>query len=532
MSAAPVAAVLLLLGAPQDEDESARRGFDVLQTENADTLGYGRWRLTFWTEYSEMADGGHAWIVPGARADVSLSDWAEAGFAWDMRTIDGEGAFPSSGWGAGDPTIHLKAIPWEASGWKIGGTMEAKVPSASNDDGLGTDEADLFGRLIVQRRWSDFRITLNAGMALQGDNSALRQVDALFIGGIAMEGYLAHDWRLMGEVFGSWGGRPGANLATGRFADDAVTARLGVVGPILDSGWDFGIFGEAGLTDDAPDYTFGLSASSVFGESSPADADAPAPIKVTGRARRLLVINPLETDVAETVPPGQGVGFGFLGTRRQADNTNLFTVPRIGGIHPLGPWADLTVWADYTVLDGRSAAAPAFPDDSGFGDAVAELRLVPLREGEFHGGIVVGGKFPTTSHRGIGTGEIDVFAKAIGTFFWEPVRLHLNAGVSIEGDPATRAAQNDYFTFSAAVEVPIIEELTFIAELAGSTASETVPNVGFGTHGDNRFEGGLGFLGPIGSSSWSWTAYGSKGFTGDSADYEVAGGISYLFGHE
>lgn len=520
----PLAVSLLLLA--QD------RGYDVLQTDNADTMRYGQWRLSFWTEYSEMADGGHAWIIPGARADVSLSDWAEAGFAWETRTIDGQGAFPSSGLEAGDPTIHLKAIPWTWSGWRIGGSMEAKIPSADDAAGLGTDEGDLYGRVIVQRRWDDFRITLNAGMGLQGDNSELRQVDALFIGGIAMEGYLAERWRLMGEVFGSWGGRPGANLATGRFADDSVTARLGVVGPIVETGWDFGLFAEAGLTADAPDYTVGVSASTVFGEAMAEDEDAPAPIKVSGRARRLLVINPLETDVAETVPPGQGVGFGMFATRRQADDTQLYTVPRLGGIYPLGPWADLTFWADYAVLDGRNGSPTAFPDNSGFADGAAELRLVPLRESEFHGGIVVGGKFPMSSKAGVTTGEVDVYAKAIGTFFWDPVRLHLNVGVSIEGDPTKRAQQNDYFTFSTAVEYALIEELTFIAELAGSTASETVPNVGFGTHGDNRLEGGVGFLGPIGASAWSWTAYGSKGFTNDSPDWEIAGGISYLFGQD
>ena len=198
----------------------------------------------------------------------------------------------------------------------------------------------------------------------------------------------------------------------------------------------------------------------------------------------------------------------------------------------LGGGGEVAFGADYAVLDGRDASPPSFPDTSGFSDGGAELRLVPLREDEFQGGIVVGGKFPLSSKSGITTGEVDVYAKAIGTFFWAPVRLHLNVGVYIEGDPTERAQQNDFFTFSAAVEYPLIEELTFVAELAGSTASETIPNVGFGANGDNRIEGGVGFLGPIGASACSWAAYGSKGITDDSPDWEVAGGISYLFGQD
>lgn len=510
--------------------QEAPLDFDVLRTESGDTLGMGRWRLTFWTEYSEMVDGGSAWVIPGAKATVAVGDWADAGVSFDMRTIGGGGDFGSSGWEAGDMSFYLKAMPWDFEGWKIGGAFEAKLPSAGDDDGVGTDEGDLFGRLVVHRRWDDLRVSVNAGMALQGDNSVLRQLDTIFLFSAAVEGNLGDGWRLMGELAGAWGGRDGRNLATGRWADDMVTARLGLVGPIADTGWDWGVSAEAGITSDAPDYVFGLAATTVFGEKEPVErAHGPRALQTASRARHLELLNPLETDTAETIPSGQGVGFLMFRGRKQADATMLYSVPRVGGIVPLGPWADLTFHTEYTVLDGKSASPPAFSDAGGFGDTVAELKLTPLRLEEFTGGGVVGGKFPLSNKRGITTGEVDVFAKLVGTFFWDPVRLHLNAGLSVQGDPTAAGDQNDYFLYSSALEWAAMEELTVLAELAGSGSSEKLPNYGFGANGAGRLNAGLGFLGPI-SHGWTWTAFGTKGVTSDSPDWEAVGGVSYLFG--
>ena len=207
----------------------------------------------------------------------------------------------------------------------------------------------------------------------------------------------------------------------------------------------------------------------------------------------------------------------------------MFQVPKIGGTYALGPWADLTVWADYRVLDGRPSA-PAFPDNDGLGDGVVRLKLVPLKADDFWGGLVAGAKVPLSSETGINTAEIDVFFELIGTFFWDPVRAHLNAGLSVEGDPSNMGSQNDYITFSAAIEWPMIEELTLMAEIAGSASSEKLSSVGFGTHGNNRLEAGLGFLGPIGGSRWNWALAGSAGLTPDSPDWGLTAGVSYLFG--
>jgi hypothetical protein len=504
--------------------------FDVLRTVTGDTLGYGRWRLSFGADTQRLPDGAQAWTVPWARADVALSDWADAGASFDFRAIDGDGDFPSSGWEAGDVWFFLKAMPWTVDGWRLGGALEAKIPSADDGAGVGTDEADLAGRFIAHRRWEEIRLTINAGLAAQGDNGMLHQTDAVFLVGAALEGRLSDRWRLMGELFGSFGGRGGRNLTTGRYADGMVTARAGLVGPLADSGWDWGLAAEAGLTADAPDYFVGLSVSGLMGAREP-EAE-PEPGARAGRAsgpRTLRWINPLETDIAETTAPGEAVAFAFVRTRKQADATQLYNVPRVGAAIPLGPWADLTFWGEFNALDGERGDPVAFSDRSGFGDATAKLKLVPLRGDEFHGGLVVGGKLPLSSHGGLTTGESDVFAKLIGSFFWDDVRLHLNAGLVVEGDPTATSTQNDYVTYSAALEWLADECVTVLAELAGSTASEKLPNYGFGSNGDNRLEAALGLLGPL-SDDWTWTFVGSKGLTDDSPDWELSAGFSYLFG--
>lgn len=520
----------LFVGGPALAQESTY-DHDVLRTKSGDTLREGTGRTTLEFEYFRMPDDGHALIAPRILALYGFSDWAQGGIQFDGRSIDGDGDFSSSGWGAGDPVLTARFLPWEAENWLFGADVAFKVPSADNGDGLGSDEGDGIIRGIIHRRFDDWRLSINLGMGFLGDNGDLAEVDGFFLWGLAAEYVVDEQWRLMGEFSGTVGGDVNRNIAGGDFSRDEVRGRLGVVfAPAYD--WTVGVSAEGGLTSRAPDCGFLFSVSKLWGAREDGKAQAPsarpARLDPASRPSWLLLLNPLDTDVAQTIPEGQGAAFGFFGPRRQADGTRLWAAPRVGATFGLGARADATVSLDHRILEGGSTP-PRFRNQAGFGDMNLRLRFVPIESDFFRGGLGLGGKIPLRSAGGLTTGEIDVTMKVLVSFLLDGWRMHANFGYAIEGDPLARSEQNDFMLWSLAAEVPVCDCLTILGEVSGSDMSADVPNVGLGANGNDVVEGRLGLLGPIGDG-WTWTVAGSKGVTNDSPDWQVEFGIGHLFG--
>lgn len=504
---------------------------DVLRTKTGDTLRAGTGRTTFEAEYYRDVDGAGTLIAPRVLAQYGFSDWAQAGIQFDMRSIDGDGDFPSSGWDAGDPYFTARLMPWESESWLFGTDVAFKLPSARNDEGVGTDEGDAAIRGIMHRRFDDWRFTVNLGMGFQGDNGKLAQVDAYFLWGVAGEYVVSEQFRVMAELTGTFGHEVSRNLVGGEFGRGQFRGRVGFIfAPEYD--WTIGASVEGGINPQTPDYDFLLSISKLWGAREDGRAEEPPhksrPLDPASRPAWLQTLNPLDTDVAQTIPEGQGTWFMFFGPREQADDTTLWTAPRVGAVFGVGTDADVMVSVDHRILSGGSTA-PKFSSTSGMGDMNLRLRFVPLEYDYFRGGLSLGGKIPLRDDSGVSTGEIDVTLKILMSFLFDDWRLHVNGGMTVEGDPTATDSQNDYLIWSVAAEVPLCDCATILAEVSGSDSSAVIPNLGFGTQGSNVIEGRLGFLGPI-DDGWSWTVAGSKGFTDDSPDWQVEFGIGHLFG--
>jgi hypothetical protein len=139
-------------------------------------------------------------------------------------------------------------------------SVATRIPSASNESGIGTDTIDWYMSLLAGKSLGDVRILANFGLGvlpfpLQGD----RQNDVL-TGGLALSWRVGEEVDLLGEVNGRVdvkGGTPvgtedrgqarlGARLGLGRLFGAGVRLDGGVVAGLTDV--DPGIGGTVGLT--------------------------------------------------------------------------------------------------------------------------------------------------------------------------------------------------------------------------------------------------------------------------------------------
>ena len=113
--------------------------------------------------------------------DVLLIDARDslAPFARDLE-VDGDWTGDTH-----DPVVETKMLLWDESSTRpaVAARVRTKLPSATNEDGLGTDALDWYVDLLAGRRWGATRLVANFGMGVlsipaRGD----RQNDVLTYG--------------------------------------------------------------------------------------------------------------------------------------------------------------------------------------------------------------------------------------------------------------------------------------------------------------------------------------------------------------
>jgi hypothetical protein len=120
-----------------------------------------------------------------------------------------------------------------------------KLPNASDESGLSTDETDVYGSVVVSRALGGkSRLDANLGLAILGDPTEVRQQNDVFTYGASLTRVMSADTLLLMEIAG----------ASGKgHAPPRSVARLGVRWH-AHRGFHLFAAGLAGLTSRSPDW--------------------------------------------------------------------------------------------------------------------------------------------------------------------------------------------------------------------------------------------------------------------------------------
>ncbi len=215
-------------------------------TEEASTLGEGRFSLsagasqTF--QEAEHLRGGEGvlWTFPEVEGTLGVGSQAEVSFQYELLWFDPEDE-RSGTYESGDLRLWTKLVLFPSTVQNLSLRFGVKLPNASNERGLGSDETDVFLSLLYGARLGPAQLTLNAGLGLLGDPSKNQSQDDVFTWGAALRAPL---WRRL------WVGAEGSGY-TGPFGVDRKTdvVTLAAVADWRADRWRLSVAGRRGIED-------------------------------------------------------------------------------------------------------------------------------------------------------------------------------------------------------------------------------------------------------------------------------------------
>ena len=145
----------------------------------------------------------------------------------------------------GDFTLATKVrLKEKEPGWPtLAFRFGLQLPNASNEKGLGNDETNVFGSVLVQKRFGRLQILTDLGLAILGNPVVPGSQDDLFTYGLALIYSVHPQVSLLVDVAGRAG--PG-DIGT----EEQSTLRLGAQIQALGLNWDVAAF--IGLRDTDP----------------------------------------------------------------------------------------------------------------------------------------------------------------------------------------------------------------------------------------------------------------------------------------
>jgi hypothetical protein len=183
-----------------------------------------------------------------------------------------------------------------------------------------------------------------------------------------------------------------------------------------------------------------------------------------------------------------------------------YSLPRVELIYAFTDWSTVTLASEATFLRDSSE----HHSTGGPGDVELELKYTPLHFDFGHIGAQAGIKFPTADDdRDLGTGETDVEARLVHSYFGEGFETHLNAGVAALGNPEHRSRMETVFTYAAAYVRDVHPSFYAFAELQGQTGksvfgTESLLRSGFAYYLRPNIELGLAGLVGLTNDSPNW----------------------------
>jgi len=155
-----------------------------LQTETAAALPHGHAEASLGIEYyrnrrfpeftpADSIDSQDLFSLPGVDLNLGLGNWVELQASFEMLYLDEDlaGSDSDSAYGAGDARLFTKLYlledreMWPAAGLRFG----TKLPNASVDDRLGTDETDFLIAVLASKDFGIASAHVNLGLAILGN---------------------------------------------------------------------------------------------------------------------------------------------------------------------------------------------------------------------------------------------------------------------------------------------------------------------------------------------------------------------------
>jgi hypothetical protein len=132
-----------------------------------------------------------------ARGEVGLT------FGYEWRDDETNTPTPANANGFTDLLGATKWKLWvsDDEGFKVSAHLEAKLPTASEHQSLGTGKVDLNAALIATRCWGKTCVDANVGYNVMDASRADFGDDSWFLG-LAVRNEVDAHWTLIGEVFG------------------------------------------------------------------------------------------------------------------------------------------------------------------------------------------------------------------------------------------------------------------------------------------------------------------------------------------
>ncbi len=213
-----VAVISLLVVAPRPTLAQQR----PLLTEDPEPIGAGRvmieggFEVADSQKYPVSGLEGTLYRVPSLGASVGISSIAELQFdgdLFDVLSIDRRKPAPLSNLVTaqgtqthdnGDLVIGTKVrLLAEGVGHPaLALRFATKLPSASNESGLGTDTMDFYGSLLIGKTVRSLRIVGNGGFAIMPDPVVGNRQNDLITYGLSLARALTNTSELVGEVNG------------------------------------------------------------------------------------------------------------------------------------------------------------------------------------------------------------------------------------------------------------------------------------------------------------------------------------------
>lgn len=142
---------------------------------------------------------------------------------------------------------------WPAMAFRVG----AELPNASNESGLGNDETNVFGSLLLQKQFGKLTLLSNLGLVILGDPTTPGSQDDLFAYGLAFLYPLHPRLQVILDAYGRAG--PG-----GIGTEEQTRLRVGSQIQAAGLYWDAALFVGFRQTDPSSGFILGVSKELPF----------------------------------------------------------------------------------------------------------------------------------------------------------------------------------------------------------------------------------------------------------------------------
>lgn len=191
----PLAAFICLLalmsakGAAADWPYLVEEASNLTAGQSSLSMGVSRTRQR--SSYRQFGvlltpDKGTLWTLPEIQASLGLGDNAEVSAEYAYLRFEPENGGDAVHQ-AGDLKLWTKLSALSGQSANIACRFGMKIPSSSNEDGLGTDEADVFLEALFGADFGRVRVDLNAGLEIMGDPTKEQAQDDLYVYGASIK---------------------------------------------------------------------------------------------------------------------------------------------------------------------------------------------------------------------------------------------------------------------------------------------------------------------------------------------------------